>query len=119
MGNRRLGDLAAKLIGVSALIGVAGVVVSLIVSAAGEGGWERFYRSYLMAFMFVLSICLGALFFTILQHCVKAGWSVAIRRIAESVASNLMWIWILFIPIWIGMRSGHLYEWVNPAADDH
>ena len=65
--------------------------------------WQMFLRSYLFAFMFVLSLSLGALFFVVLQHCVKAGWSVAIRRIGEGVASNLMWLWVLFIPIALGM----------------
>jgi len=120
--NRRLGDLAPRLFGVAAAIGVIGLLVSVIIAFTGAG-WDRFLRSYLTAFMFVLSICLGGLFFTILHHCVRAGWSVVLRRIAETIAANLMWIWVLFIPIAIGMfnsgidehgvRHG-LYDWVNP-----
>jgi hypothetical protein len=77
-----------------------------------------------MAFMFVLSICLGALFFTMLQHAVKAGWSVVIRRLAEGVASSLTWIWVLFVPIAVAMwysEKTHLYEWAIPSvvAGDH
>lgn len=113
--NRRLGDLSFKVVGAAGVVGLIGIAASLGLAMSGAG-WERFLRSYLVAFMFVLSICLGGLFFTILQHCVKAGWSVAIRRLAEGIASNLMWIWILFIPIAIGMQKGMLYDWVKIAA---
>jgi hypothetical protein len=116
--NLRMGELSAKIIPVAGLTGVVGVGVGVAM------GWlniadskEQFFRSYLMAFMFVTSISLGGLFFVILQHCVKAGWSVAVRRLAEGVASNLMWLWVLFIPIWLGMKWGHLYEWVHPGDD--
>ena len=41
---------------------------------------KQFAFSYLLAFMFFLSICLGALFLTLLHHLFDAQWSVAIRR---------------------------------------
>jgi hypothetical protein len=122
--NRRLGDVAAKVIGPAALLGVGGVVASIgLAMFSGEqsgGGWDRFFKSYLMAFTFILSICLGALFFVMLQHAVKAGWSVSIRRLAEGVASNLQWIWILFLPIAIAvaMDKTHLYHWMHPVSPD-
>lgn len=113
VSNRRLGEVASKTFRAAGILGVAGIGVSILIALSIEGGWERFYRSYLMAFMFVLSISLGAMFFIILQHAVKAGWSVVLRRLAEGVAGNLMWIWVLFIPIAIGMLRGKLYPW-NP-----
>lgn len=117
--NLRLGELSAKIIPVAGLIGIAGIGVGVAMGWLNIGdSKEQFFRSYLMAFMFVLSISLGGLFFVILQHCVKAGWSVAVRRLAEGVASNLMWLWIAFIPVWIGMKWGHLYEWVDPGNDE-
>lgn len=122
--NRRLGEVAGKAFGGALAVGGIGLLLALVLTQVGEGGWERFFRSYLMAFEFILSICLGALFFTMLQHAVKAGWSVVIRRLAEGVAANLTWIWILFIPILIAMwqsDKSHLYEWAIPGVmkEDH
>ena len=34
-------------------------------------------------------------------------------RLAEGVASNLLWLWIAFIPILIGMKTGQLYDWIE------
>lgn len=120
--NRMLGDVAAKVMGPAALLGVGGIGASvgmILFGGENSGGWDRFLKSYLFGFIFVLSICLGALFFVMLQHAVKAGWSVAVRRIAEGVASNLQWIWILFLPIAIavGLDKTHLYHWMHPGND--
>lgn len=117
--DRRLGDLGSRVVIIGGLTGVAGLTAS-VAFASFNDNWERFFRSYLMAFMFVLSLSLGALFFTILQHCVKAGWSVAIRRLAEGMASNLMWLWVFFIPIAAAVVTNKtgLYHWMHPQGDD-
>lgn len=117
--ERRLGDIAPRIMGLAGAIGIGGIVVSLLVAAMSEGGWERFFRSYLFAFMFILSIALGALFFVMLHHAVKAGWSVTVRRLAEGVASNLMWMWVLFIPLLLATLLGwtHMYHWMHPEGD--
>lgn len=111
--DRQLGDLAPRLFGVGLVVGLAGLGISVLLAMTGAG-WERFLRSYLTGFMFVTSICLGGLFFVILHHAVRAGWSVVLRRIAECAASNLMWLWVLFIPIAIAAINGYLYDWLHP-----
>ena len=65
----------------------------------------------------MLSICLGGLFFTALQHATHAGWGVVLRRFAEAVAANLMWIWVLFIPVAGCMLWTDLYHWRHPEGD--
>ena len=52
------------------------------------GGWRRFFFAYLVSFAFVLSLALGALFFVLLQHLTRAGWSVVVRRLAEALAAD-------------------------------
>ncbi len=76
------------------------VGVVLIGAAWASGG--HFYASYLVGYMGVLGICLGALFFTLLQHIVRAGWSVVLRRVAENVAWCLPLMALLFVPILVG-----------------
>ena len=117
--ENRLGPLAGMIWRPAAVGGGLLLVISALLPLIPAFGltWERFFRSYLFAFELVLSLSLGALFFVVLQHCVKAGWSVVVRRIAEAVAGNLMWLWVCFIPVAIGMKSDLLYSWTHLPAE--
>ncbi len=75
--------------------------------------------SWLLAFMFFLSICLGALGLVILHHLFDAGWSVPIRRVCEQLACLSKWMIVLFIPI--AILAPRMYEWMvklNEHAPD-
>jgi hypothetical protein len=101
-------------------IGAAGLVGALGLAAATEGGWPRFYAAYLVSFVFFLSLALGALFFVLVQHATRAGWSVAVRRLAEAVAPNVAFPMVILIaPVLFGLKS--LYPWTDAAtvAADH
>ena len=61
---------------------------------------KQFAFAWLVAFMFFLSLGLGALFLVIVHHLFDAGWSVPIRRFCEHIASLLFpWMAIFFLPI--------------------
>src|SRR2546423_14280929 len=61
---------------------------------------EQFAYAWLQAFMFFLSLCLGALFLVIVHHLFDAGWSVPIRRFCEHISALLFpWMLGLFGPI--------------------
>jgi hypothetical protein len=79
-------------------------------------GWQRFQASYLIAFLFVASLSLGGLFFILIQHLVRAGWSVVLRRIAEFLAASSPWIAVLSLPIVVPLFFGAyaLFEWNDP-----
>jgi hypothetical protein len=49
-----------------------------------------FAHAYLVAFTFYLSIALGGLFFVMLHHVSRAGWSVTLRRLAEAISINII-----------------------------
>ena len=72
--------------GIMLVLGVLGTGATLAGLAVDEG---QFYFSWLVAFMFVLSIALGAMFFVLVQHAARAGWSIVCRRIAENMALTL------------------------------
>ena len=112
--NIRLGGGAAKLGPVLSIVGIATLGLS---AALGNGeGWNTFWKSYLVGFMVALGLCLGALFFILLQHMTRSGWSISIRRLAEGIAKNLSWLWMLFVPILILVLKGDgeiLYGWGN------
>ena len=101
-------------------IGIAGLVISAV-------GWatdpKQFYFSYLVGWTFCLSLALGGLFFVLIQHLVKARWSVVVRRIPETLLWSFPLLAILGIPVLLGMHD--LYHWThhelldptNPAFD--
>src|SRR5205823_11765527 len=87
---------------------VAGGVLALIGLIASR---EEFAYSWLLAFMFFLSICLGALFLVIMHHLFDAGWSVPIRRLCEHI-STLLFPTMLFLFIPIAALAPKLYPWM-------
>ena len=96
-------------------IGVFGLAAAVALAAFTPGGWARFYPSYLVSFVFYLSLALGALFFVLVQHVTRSGWSVALRRLAEGVAPNVFFpMAFLVVPVVAGLRT--LYPWTDTAA---
>lgn len=110
---------ADSLSGASKLMLGAGVLalIASIVLAFVQSSYA-FYEAYLVSYMFTLSLAVGALFFVMIQHVARAGWSIVVRRLAENMAIALPVLAILFIPIYVG--KDYLYHhWIHPAPDDH
>jgi len=104
--------LPGKLIG----IGLVLTIIGLVVSYSRHHDFRQFGFSWLVAFMFVLSICLGALFLVLAHHLFDAGWSVPPRRFLEHIASALFpWMAILFIPV--AILAPKIYPWMS--GDPH
>ena len=104
-------DLGKKALGVGVVALVAGVVV-------GGGPFDRqFASSYLVAFLYVLALGLGALWFVTIQHLTNAHWSVVVRRVAEILAANMPVLALLALPVIIPIAIGHseIFEWSDPA----
>ena len=116
--KRRLGagarsfGLTAIVIGVVALAGALGL-------AMVQGGWERFGFAYVLNYAYVLSLALGGLFLVLVTHLFRAGWVVAVRRIAEVMAGTMPTMAVLFIPIilYVFMGNGMLYPWAASKFD--
>jgi hypothetical protein len=101
-----------------ALIG--GGVALLAISAAwglGADGQKRFAFSYLTAYMGVLGMCLCGLFFTMLQHITRAGWSVGVRRVAENLCGTLPLMALLFVPVLIWSHDLY-HHWMGAEITD-
>lgn len=90
-------------------LGLAGFVLSLFNDVA------RAWHAYLIGFYFFTCLGLGGLVFVALQHMTKAGWSVNVRRFAESFSAFLPFSAVAGIVLVI-FGSSHLYEWLNPHA---
>jgi hypothetical protein len=67
--------------------------------------------------MGVLGICLGALFFTMIQHITRAGWGIVVRRLAENIMGALPFMLLLFVPIVVGFDD-LFHHWADPAKLD-
>ncbi len=101
-------------------IGVACLALSLL----GLGGdSQRFWYAYLVAWMFCVSISVGALFFVMIHHIVKARWNVTLRRIPELLAANFPILFLLGLPI-LAFGMHDLFHWTHadlydPSSDHY
>jgi hypothetical protein len=93
--------------------GLVAGIVGLLACAIGffiyrDQYADRFFQSYLVAFMFVLGLSLGSLGLLMLQHLTGGHWGIMIRRPLESATRVLPLLAVFFLPIAIfGMK--HLY----------
>lgn len=99
---------------------IVGGLLSLVGASLYSGGLRRVLLAYLVAFAFVLSLSLGSLFFVLLQHLMRAGWGVLVRRPAEILSMNVITVAVLFVPIAWSVAGGHgeLYPWARRESHD-
>jgi hypothetical protein len=90
------------------ILTVAGGAIALFGAFSNT---KQFGYSYLLAFMFFLSLALGGLLMTILHHLFDANWSVATRRLTEHLAWLLPVMAVLFIPI--AILAKQIYPWMR------
>ena len=83
----------------------------------GPANPRQFFFSWLVSFLFVLSLALGALFFVLIQYATQGGWGIVVRRIGEIVFATLPLMAVLFVPLLFGLH--YLYPWSVPGAAEH
>ncbi|MCS6804461.1 MAG: hypothetical protein RMM98_03040 [Acidobacteriota bacterium] len=71
----------------------------------------QFFRSYLVAYLYWISLPLGSFALLMLHHLVGGGWGFAIRRMMEAATRTFLPMALLFLPIVLGLA--HLYEWTH------
>lgn len=96
---------------VGAVCALLGAVVCAILGAADP---KQFFFSWLVSFLFFLSLALGALFFVLIQYATQGGWGIVLRRIGETIFAMLPVMAVLFLPVLLGLRD--LYSWTAPGA---
>lgn len=112
--TRKLDDLAPSVIRWTRGLGAAGLIAGLLAALLSQELRHHFFEAYLANFAYFLSLALGGLFFVLLQHLTRSGWSVAVRRVAEAVAATMPHLAIMAIPVLLGMHF--LYEWTHEEA---
>jgi hypothetical protein len=96
-------------------IGMTLLVVGIILGvAAFFVDHTRAVYNYLIAFTFMISIGVGALFLIALEYIVGADWSVPIRRVVEFFAAIIPLLALLVIPLLLNV--GELFHWSHSEA---
>lgn len=98
-------------VGAAAAVGVIG----LIVAFATAGGMPRFWASYLLGFMYWMTVALGAMFMLLTFHASAARWVTGFRRIME-VSAQGVWLQGVLALIFVFFGAGSVYKWRNAAV---
>ena len=71
---------------------------------------SRAVFNYLIAFTFMISIGVGALFLIALEYIVGADWSVPIRRVVEFFAATIPLLALLVIPLLLNLYNKEVFH---------
>jgi hypothetical protein len=99
---------------IPAIAGVIALLGAVACAILGIGNPKQFFFSWLVSFMFFLSLALGALFFVLIQYAAQGGWGIVLRRIGETVFATIPAMAALFLPVLFGLHD--LYEWSHHDA---
>ena len=115
-----------RLAGTSLLVGLAGLILLVIGGALSAFHVLPFdlshaFRAYLLGYVFWTGISVGSMAIMMLHHLSGGGWGVVLRRIFEAATRVLPLMFVLFIPIALGMYFSKLYPWTMPqvVAESH
>lgn len=127
------------------IFGVIGVgLVAFIIGIVQNSGTDQFgtrlMSNFLIDGFFFFAIALGALFFLALQYATETGWSVAVKRVVEGIASYVLVGIGILLAVFLVLtftdggffgatttidgistthHTGHIYEWMDPTIVEH
>lgn len=89
---------------------------ALLLLAYGLAFWypALFFRAYLVAFVFWLSLALGCLTILMLHHLAKGAWGASLLRILEAGARTLPWLTLMGVPLYLSIPT--LFVWARPEV---
>jgi hypothetical protein len=96
---------------------LAAVVFGALCVIGAAVDTTQFLRSYLMAYVFWISIALGCLGLQMLGHVAQGGWTVVLRRTFEAGSRTILPMAALFVPVLLGVYR--LYPWAPHGAPGH
>jgi hypothetical protein len=99
---------------IAAASALLGAVACAILGASNP---KQFFFSWLVAFLFFLSLALGGLFFALIQYATQGGWGIVLRRIGETIFATIPVMAALSVPVFLGLHD--LYEWAHPGVTEH
>jgi len=99
-------DLPSKISKIGIILLIVGIALGVLAFFVDH---SRAVFNYLIAFNYMISIGVGALFLIALEYVVGADWSVPIRRVVEFFAAIVPLLAILVIPLLFNMQE--LFHW--------
>src|SRR6478735_9325313 len=113
--NIRLAEVGQALFIKAVGVGVVALGISAFLGAGEKDGWNRFSHSYLVAFVWVMTIGAGALWWVTIQNIVNSHWSTVIRRVGELIAANAPVLAVLALPVVLPLIMGNpvMYQWAD------
>src|SRR2546426_12819508 len=96
---------------IGAVCALLGAIACAILGAANP---KQFFFSWLVSFLFFLSLTLGALFFVLIQYAAQGGWGIVVRRVGGATFATLPVMAALFLPLLL--RPPDLLSWRVPGA---
>lgn len=116
-------------------VGLVAFIIGIVQTSGTDQFMTRIFSNFLIDGFFFFAIALGALFFLALQYATETGWSVAVKRVVEGVASyvivGIVVLIVLFAILtlkdggWFGAETahghhtGHIYQWMDPEIVAH
>jgi hypothetical protein len=93
------------------IVGVIGLIAGAIGAAMNL---DQFFMSWLIGFLFCLSLSLGCLALLMLQHISGGQWGMVGRRVFEAGSRTLPIVALLFVPLLFGLPR--VFVWAQPDA---
>ncbi|MFO0588498.1 MAG: hypothetical protein U0441_13200 [Polyangiaceae bacterium] len=94
--------------------GTTGAVFTVVALVFGILDPAQLLRSYLVAVLFWLAVAAGSLGVLMMGHVAPGAWTVMLRRILEAASRTMLPLFILFLPIFLGVK--YIYPWTRPAV---
>ena len=89
------------------------ILMALVTSGLAITDPRRLAYAYLIAFLFVTTLSVGALAWLMLHHLTGAVWSVVLRRQIENLTRPIPWLALAFVPI--ALSLGWIFPWADPS----
>ena len=77
----------------------------MVCAILGPANPKQFFFSWLVSFLFFLSLALGGLFFVLIQYATQGGWGIVLRRIWRDDLRDVPVMAVLFLPVLLGLHD--------------
>lgn len=115
----KIGELGGKILLGGSILGIGGLAMCVILGLTEGDSMRRWFHSFLLGITYFSSIAIGALFFVIIHHLVKAHWSVTTRRLAELLTTGFAVLGVLamagiVLPLLMGNENFYIWAAQTP-----